>query len=42
MSLQAAASGGVRGIMMLTLPTAQEMGVESRLDAAQGIMGGAK
>ena len=41
-ALQAAASGGVRGIMMLTLPTAQEMGVESRLDAAQSIMGGAK
>jgi membrane-bound lytic murein transglycosylase F len=33
---------GVRGIMMLTLPTAKEMGVKSRLDAAQSIMGGAK
>ena len=33
---------GVRGIMMLTLTTAKEMGVESRLDAAQSIMGGAK
>jgi membrane-bound lytic murein transglycosylase F len=33
---------GVRGIMMLTLPTAKEMGVESRLDAEQSIMGGAK
>jgi membrane-bound lytic murein transglycosylase F len=32
----------VRGIMMLTLTTAKEMGVESRLDAAQSIMGGAK
>ena len=33
---------GVRGIMMLTLPTAREMGVESRLDAKQSIMGGAR
>jgi len=33
---------GVRGIMMLTLTTAKEMGVESRLDAEQSIMGGAK
>ncbi len=33
---------GVRGIMMLTLDTAREMGVESRLDPAQSIMGGAK
>ena len=33
---------GVRGIMMLTLPTAKEMGVKSRLDAEQSIMGGAK
>jgi membrane-bound lytic murein transglycosylase F len=33
---------GVRGIMMLTLVTAKEMGVESRLDARQSIMGGAK
>jgi len=33
---------GVRGIMMLTLATAREMGVESRLDAAQSIMGGAR
>ncbi len=33
---------GVRGIMMLTLETAREMGVESRLDAEQSIMGGAK
>lgn len=32
---------GVRGIMMLTLVTAAEMGVESRLDAQQSIMGGA-
>ncbi len=33
---------GVRGIMMLTLPTAKEVGVKSRLDAAQSIKGGAK
>jgi len=33
---------GVRGIMMLTLPTAKEMGVKSRLNAGQSIMGGAK
>jgi membrane-bound lytic murein transglycosylase F len=33
---------GVRGIMMLTLPTAKEMGVKSRLDAGQSITGGAK
>ncbi len=32
---------GVRGIMMLTLPTAREMGVVSRLDPAQSIRGGA-
>lgn len=33
---------GVRGIMMLTLPTARAMGVSSRLDARQSIFGGAK
>jgi len=33
---------GVRGIMMLTLPTAKEMGVHSRLDAEQSIFGGAR
>ena len=33
---------GVRGIMMLTLTTAREMGVKSRLDVEQSIMGGAK
>jgi len=33
---------GVLGIMMLTLTTAREMGVESRLDAEQSIMGGAR
>jgi membrane-bound lytic murein transglycosylase F len=39
---RAKSATGVRGIMMLTLTTAKEMGVESRLDAAQSIMGGAK
>jgi membrane-bound lytic murein transglycosylase F len=33
---------GVRGIMMLTLPTAREVGIKSRLDAQQSISGGAK
>jgi membrane-bound lytic murein transglycosylase F len=33
---------GVRGIMMLTLTTAKEMGVKSRLDANQSIFGGAR
>ncbi|MDA3946404.1 MAG: membrane-bound lytic murein transglycosylase MltF [Helicobacteraceae bacterium] len=33
---------GVRGMMMLTLPTAKEMGVKYRLNAAQSIYGGAK
>ena len=33
---------GVRGMMMLTLPTAKQMGVKSRLDAEQSIRGGAK
>lgn len=33
---------GVRGMMMLTLPTAKQMGVESRLDAEQSIRGGSK
>lgn len=32
---------GVRGMMMLTLPTADEMGVSDRLDPAQSIHGGA-
>lgn len=31
---------GVRGMMMLTLPTAKQMGVKSRLDAEQSIQGG--
>lgn len=33
---------GVRGMMMLTLPTAKEMGVTNRLDAAQSLRGGAR
>lgn len=33
---------GVRGIMMLTLPTAKELGVKSRLDAKASIFAGAK
>ena len=33
---------GVRGIMMLTLTTAKEMGVTSRLDPVQSIVGGAR
>ncbi|WP_127347559.1 membrane-bound lytic murein transglycosylase MltF [Idiomarina mangrovi] len=33
---------GVRGMMMLTLPTAQQMGVRSRLNPEQSIRGGAR
>lgn len=33
---------GVRGMMMLTLNTAKQMGIKSRLDAEQSIRGGAK
>ena len=33
---------GVRGMMMLTVPTAREMGVTDRLDAAQSLRGGAR
>lgn len=33
---------GVRGMMMLTLPTAKQMGVQSRLSAAQSVRGGAR
>lgn len=33
---------GVRGLMMLTLPTAAEVGVENRLDPEQSIHGGAR
>jgi membrane-bound lytic murein transglycosylase F len=33
---------GVRGMMMLTLGTAKQMGIKSRLDAEQSIRGGSK
>ncbi|GAC15160.1 membrane-bound lytic murein transglycosylase MltF [Aliiglaciecola lipolytica] len=33
---------GVRGMMMLTLATAEDLGIESRLDPEQSIRGGAK
>ncbi len=33
---------GVRGLMMLTKPTAKQMGIDNRLDAAKSIKGGAK
>ncbi|MCY4044172.1 MAG: membrane-bound lytic murein transglycosylase MltF [Cellvibrionales bacterium] len=33
---------GVRGMMMLTLPTAKELGVKNRLDPAESLDGGAK
>jgi membrane-bound lytic murein transglycosylase F len=33
---------GVRGLMQLTLPTAQDMGVNNRLDPNQSIMGGVR
>ena len=33
---------GVRGMMMLTLPTAREMGVDNRLDPGQSLRGGAR
>jgi len=33
---------GVRGMMMLTLPTAKEMGVDNRLDPEQSLRGGMK
>ncbi|MEE8057390.1 MAG: membrane-bound lytic murein transglycosylase MltF [Pseudomonadales bacterium] len=33
---------GVRGMMMLTLPTAKEMGIKNRLDAEQSLRGGVR
>lgn len=33
---------GVRGLMMLTLPTAKQVGIKNRLDPFQSIQGGAK
>jgi membrane-bound lytic murein transglycosylase F len=38
----ATSSTGVRGMMMLTLPTAREMGVKNRLDTVQSLRGGAR
>ena len=38
----AVSATGVRGIMMLTLPTANELGIEDRTDPAQSIEGGAR
>lgn len=39
---EATSPTGVRGLMMLTLPTAGEMGISDRLDPAQSIDGGAR
>ncbi len=39
---KAKSATGVRGMMMLTLPTAKHLGVKSRLDPAQSIEGGAR
>ncbi len=39
---RAASPTGVRGMMMLTLPTAREMGVSNRLDPLQSLRGGAR
>ncbi|NDY96922.1 membrane-bound lytic murein transglycosylase MltF [Wenzhouxiangella limi] len=39
---QATSRTGVRGVMMLTRRTAQQLGVENRLDPAQSIHGGAR
>ena len=33
---------GVRGMMMLTIPTAAELGVKNRLDTAESLRGGAR
>src|SRR5690606_29430584 len=33
---------GVRGMMMLTLPTAKDLGIKNRLDAEQSLRGGAR
>lgn len=38
----AVSATGVRGIMMLTLPTANELGVDDRTDPAQSIDGGSR
>ncbi|MDX1625109.1 MAG: membrane-bound lytic murein transglycosylase MltF [Wenzhouxiangellaceae bacterium] len=33
---------GVRGLMMLTIPTARQLGIEDRRDPAQSVLGGAQ
>lgn len=39
---EAVSRTGVRGMMMLTLPTAEELGVDDRTDPAQSLQGGAR
>lgn len=39
---RAASPTGVKGMMMLTLATAEDVGVENRLDAGQSVRGGAR
>ncbi|MHB0775937.1 membrane-bound lytic murein transglycosylase MltF [Halomonas sp. WWR20] len=39
---EATSPTGVRGLMMLTLPTAEQVGVDNRLDPEQSIEGGAR
>jgi membrane-bound lytic murein transglycosylase F len=39
---EATSATGVRGMMMLTTPTAREMGVKDRLDPLQSLRGGAR
>lgn len=39
---EAVSATGVRGMMMLTQPTARQVGVENRLDPTESIMGGAQ
>lgn len=39
---QARSPTGVRGLMMLTLPTAKQLGITNRLDAEQSLRGGAE
>lgn len=39
---RARSATGVRGMMMLTLPTARQMGVDNRLDAEESIAGGSR
>lgn len=39
---EAVSPTGVRGVMMLTLPTAEQVGIEDRLDPVQSIRGGAR